>query len=120
MDDLDEIILAALMDGKPRNFNQLLKEIPLSHNTLRLHLDHLVEEALMRREKIRRGGRARPIFTYSLASRDHGSASTSPGVSGDAVSLPVRRLGQVCRFEKGGFCKKTRGSCNARICPQIK
>ena len=56
MDDLDEDILAALMDGKPRNFNQLLKEIPLSHNTMRLHLDYLVEEALVRRERIRGGG----------------------------------------------------------------
>ena len=78
MDDLDEDILATLMDGKPRNFNQLLKEIDLSHNTLRLHLDYLVEEDLVRREKTRGGGRGRPIYAYSLASAGRGSASTSP------------------------------------------
>ena len=119
MDDLDEDILATLMDGKPRNFNQLLKEIDLSHNTLRLHLDYLVEEALVRRDKTRGGGRGRPIFTYSLASAGRGSASTSPSVSGDTVSLSFRRLGQICRFEKGGFCKKMRCPCNAQNCPQI-
>jgi predicted ArsR family transcriptional regulator len=119
MDELDEVILATLMDGKPRNFNQLLKEIDLSHNTLRLHLDYLVEEVLVRREKTRGGGRGRPIFTYSLASAGRGSTSTSPSVSGDTVSLPFRRLGQICRFEKGGFCKKMRCPCNAQNCPQI-
>jgi hypothetical protein len=45
------------MDGKPSNFNRLLKEIPLSQNTLRPHLDYLVEETLVRREKTRGGGR---------------------------------------------------------------
>ena len=73
----------------------------------------------MRREKTRGGGRAKPIFTYSLASAGRGSASKSPGVPGDTVSLPFRRLGQVCRFEKGGFCKKVRGPCRAQNCPQI-
>ena len=51
MDDLDEIILAVLRDGKPRSFNQLLKEINLFHNTLRLHLDYMVEEILVRGRK---------------------------------------------------------------------
>jgi len=119
MDRIDEDILAALMDGKPRGFDQLLREVDLSHNTLRLHLNYLVEETLVRREKTCGGGRGRPIFTYSLASAGRGSASTSPSVLGDAVSLPFRRLEQVCRFEKGGFCKKMRSPCKAQNCPQI-
>ena len=49
MGDLNEDSLAALMDGKLRKPNHLLKEIDLSHNTLRFHLNYLVEEALMRR-----------------------------------------------------------------------
>ena len=106
MDDLDEDILATLMDGKPRNFNQLLKEIDLSHNTLRLHLDYLVEEALVRREKTRGGGRGRPIFTYSLASAGRGSASTSPSVSGDTVSLPFRHLGRSAASRRAASVKK--------------
>jgi predicted ArsR family transcriptional regulator len=119
MDRIDEDILGALMDGKPKDFDQLLRAVDISHNTLRLHLDYLVEEALMRREKTRGGGRGRPIFTYSLASAGRGSASTSPSALGDTVSLPFRRLEQVCRFEKGGFCKKVRNPCKAQNCPQI-
>ena len=119
MDRIDEDILAALMDGKPRNFNQLLREVDLSHNTLRLHLNHLVEEALVRRVKTLGGGRGRPIFIYSLASTGRGMAPTSTDVLGDTVSLPFRRLGQVCRFEKGGFCKKVRSPCKAQNYPQI-
>ena len=118
MDDLDEDILATLMDGKPRNFNQLLKEIDLSHNTLRLHLDYLVEEALVRREKTRGGGRVGRSSRIRWPRRAVALLRLRR-VSGDTVSLPFRRLGQICRFEKGGFCKKMRGSCKAQNCPKI-
>jgi DNA-binding HxlR family transcriptional regulator len=52
MDELDEVILAVLIDGKPRSFQQLLEKVDLSHNTLRLHLNNLMDQALVTREKI--------------------------------------------------------------------
>jgi DNA-binding transcriptional ArsR family regulator len=119
MDELDEAILAALIDGNPRSFHQLLETVDLSHNTLRLHLDHLLDQALVTREKITKKGRGRPSFTYSLNLGRRGVASPLLGVSGDAVTLPFSRLGQVRRFEKGRYCRKIRGSCEARNRPQI-
>jgi DNA-binding MarR family transcriptional regulator len=119
MDDLDEDILATLIDGKPRNFNQLLKEIHLSHNTLRLHLDRFVDQKLVTREKAKRTGRGRPVYLYSLGSGGRKAALMfRSGVEG-VVSLPFVGLAQVCRFEKGGFCKRIRVECEARVCPQI-
>ena len=35
-----------LGDGKPRGFNQLLREVDFSHNTLTLHLGRLVNKGL--------------------------------------------------------------------------
>ena len=48
MDEFDEAILATLIDGKPYSFNQLLNKIDFSHNTLRLHLDKLVDPTIVR------------------------------------------------------------------------
>jgi len=120
MDELDEAILTALIDRKTRSFHQLLKAVGLSHNTLRLHLNKLVDQALVTGEKITRRGPGRPSFTYFMGSRGGGVASRPPlGVEGGLVTLPFSRLGHVCRFEEGGFCKKVRMGCEARNCPQI-
>ena len=54
MDEFDEETLEALRDGKPHTFNQLLEKITFSHNTLRLHLDKLVDQGLITKEKVTR------------------------------------------------------------------
>jgi len=69
MDELDETILAALIDGKPRSLYQLLEKMDLFHNTLMLHLDNLVDQALVTRQKILRKCSGRPSFTYSIRPR---------------------------------------------------
>ena len=119
MDEFDEAILEALIDGKPRSFNQLLEKADFSHNTLRLHRDKLVDQTIVTREKVTGEGRGRPTYVYSLSSGGRRVASMlRSGVEG-VVALPFSSLGQVCRFEKGGFCKKVRMGCEARNCPQI-
>jgi hypothetical protein len=35
------------------------------------------------------------------------------------VSLPFSKLRNLCRFEKGGYCKKIRAVCEAQKCPEI-
>ena len=118
MDEFDEAILDALIDGKPRSFNQLL-EVPFTHNTHRLHLDKLVDQTIVTREKVTKEGRGRPSYVYSLSSGGRKVAlMIRSGVEG-VVALPFSCLGQVCRFEKGGFCKKARMDCEAWNCPQI-
>jgi DNA-binding MarR family transcriptional regulator len=119
MDEIDEDVLTALIDGKPHTFQQILQKISFTHNTLRLHLDRLVDQKLVTREKAKRTGRGRPIYLYSLGSGGRKAAlMLRSGVEG-VVSLPFVGLAQVCRFEKGGFCKKVRMGCEARNCPQI-
>ena len=51
MDIFDERIFSILKDGKPRLLSQLLGEVGFSHNTLKLHLERLLSEGLLVREK---------------------------------------------------------------------
>jgi hypothetical protein len=48
------------------------------------------------------------------------SARVLPNPSTGVVSLTFDKLSQICRFEKGEFCKKVREPCSARVCPQIR
>jgi len=120
MDPFDIEILNHLRDGKPREFDQILAAVKLSHNTLRHHLESLEEQKIITKSKQPMKGRGRPRFTYSALvglGRVPGLLSSpSTGV----VSLSFEKLSQVCRFEKGEFCKKVRGPCSARVCPQIR
>jgi len=120
MDFFDERILTVLGDGKPRTFHQLLGEVGFSHNTLRLHLERLVEKGLVLKQKKPKKGLGRPMFTYSLPPRirRHISLILSEP-STEVVSLPFSKLTHLCRFEKGGYCKKIRGTCEPQKCPEI-
>jgi hypothetical protein len=92
----------------------------LFHNTLRLHLDNLVDQALVTRQKILRKGSRRPSFTYSIRPRGGGVVlGPLSEVDVGVVTLPFSRLEQVCRFEKGCYCKKIGMGFEARNCPQI-
>ena len=120
MDLFDTAILNTLRDGKPRQFQEILAAVKFSHNTLRQHLDSLLDQNLITREKRPTEGRGRPRFTYSVPAGKGRAPAVIPNPSTGVVSLSFSRLVQFCRFEKGGFCKKVRSQCNAQICPQIK
>ena len=119
MDELDEETLEALRDGKPHTFQQILEKVNFSHNTLRLHLDKLVDQRLITREKVTRETRGRPTYVYSVSSAGRRASMMLRSGVDEVVVLPFSGLSQVCRFEKGGFCKKMRVDCEARICPLI-
>lgn len=59
-------ILTILRDGKPRTFQLILSEAVFSHNTLRKHLDELVDKGLVARLQRPRKSPGRPLFTYRL------------------------------------------------------
>lgn len=120
MDLFDERVLAVLKDGKPRGFTQLLDEVGFSHNTLRLHLERLAAQGLVVKEKTLSHGKGRPKFTYFIPPRVRQQVSVSlSGQSMEIVAFPFSRLKHLCRFEKGGYCKKARSSCEIQSCPQI-
>ena len=119
MDTIDEKILS-LLEGKPKKFEELLSKVGYSHNTLRLHLDKLAEERVISKDKLPSEGRGRPTYTYSAAQSSRRPSMARLNESTGVVSLSFDKLSQICRFEKGGFCKKVRGECYASDCPQIR
>ena len=121
MDFFDERILATLKDGKSRDFNTLLGEVGFTHNTLQQHLECLMVQGLIVREKVVANSFGRPKFAYHAPFRTTKQVSFAlqdPHV--ELVALPFSRLRHVCRFEKGGHCKETRRDCAPHICPQIR
>jgi len=120
MDLFDEHILAVLNDGKLRVLAQLLNEVGFSHNTLKLHLERLVAQSLVVKEKTLSNGKGRPKYGYSIPPKVRQQVSAAladPSIT--IVSLPFSRLRHLCRFEKGGYCKEARKTCEASNCPQI-
>jgi DNA-binding Lrp family transcriptional regulator len=115
MDPFDIEILNHLRDGKHKEFQQILVAVKLSHNTLRLHLDSLEDQNLTLKIKQPVRGRGRPKFTYSVPVGAGGVPGMLPNPSTGVVSLGFSKLSQICRFEKGGFCKRVRGPCTAQI-----
>ena len=119
MDFFDERVFAALRDGKPRIFNVLLGEVGFSHNTLQQHLERLVAQGLVVREKVAANSYGRPRFAYhvlSKATKQITVALQDPHV--ELTALPFSRLRHVCRFKKGGYCKETRKNCEPQNCLQ--
>jgi len=120
MDSFDKQILAVLKDGKSLEFRQILQGVGFSHNTLRLHLARLKHQGMIVQAENPKNGPGRPVLTYSLPPEmKHRVALTLTDPYTTIVSLTFHKLKQLCRFEKGGYCKNTRRSCGAQNCPQI-
>jgi hypothetical protein len=72
------------------------------------------------KEKTRSDGLGRPKFAYlvPLNIRKQVSAALSdPSI--EIAHLFFSRLKHLCRFEKGGYCKKVKKRCATENCPQI-
>ena len=120
MDLFDERVFKVLKDGKRRGFAQLLDEVGFGRNTLKLRLKRMVAQSLVLKEKVPSNRRGRPKYNYFLSSRARqqvSAALSDPSIT--IVTLPFSRIRHLCRFEKGGYCKQLRNTCDARTCPQI-
>jgi DNA-binding transcriptional ArsR family regulator len=120
MDPIDEEITSTMRDGKHMTFGELLSKLSVSHNTLRLHLDAMAEKGEIMKEKRPSKTRGRPGYFYSTVSGPVRRSSPLVNRVTGVVSLGFERLSQICRFEKGGWCKKLRGRCYSSDCPQIR
>ena len=119
MDFYDRGILTILKDKKSRTFQQILSKAGFSHNTLRQHLDELVDKGLVERRKKPQRGPGRPLFTYRLSKVAEKSVSALLDPSMGLVVVSFEGLSRFCKREKGGFCKEIRGRCTPVSCPQI-
>jgi predicted ArsR family transcriptional regulator len=117
----DERILAALKDGKPRDFATLLDEVGFRHSSLQHHLERLADQGSVVKAKVASNSFGRPRFSYRVPSGTVKQVTVTldnPHV--ELVALPFSRLRHVCRFGKGSYCKETRKNCPPQICPQIR
>lgn len=117
MDPYNKEILNALRDGDPRNFHQILGEVAFSHNTLRLHLDSMVDNGLIIREKTPSKRRERPVYFYHASAM---ALASAPGALDEVVVLRSSELKRICRFHRGGRCRETRDRCEPNSCPNIR
>jgi len=117
-DFYDRGIHAILKDGKPQSFQQILSKARFSHNTLRQHLDKLVDQGLVARLKSSRKGPERSLYIYGL---QKGAERAVSALLDPSMGLVVffEGLSRFCKREKGGFCKEIRGRCTPWNCPQI-
>jgi len=111
--------LAVLKDGRSVDFHQILQKVTFSHNTLRLHLASLEREGMIVKAEKARNGPGRPGFTYALPPNIRQRVDLvvrEPQTT--IVSLTFQKLRHLCRYEKGGYCKKTRNKCAPQNCLQ--
>jgi len=120
MDPFDESIMKALRGRDPMDFQQILGEVGFSHNTLRLHLNNMVDRGLIVREKKPAEGPGRPKFTYSTPRRPGWRALSTQTGSSEMVTLPFRVIRRLCRSQRGGRCRETKEPCEAQNCPPIQ
>jgi predicted ArsR family transcriptional regulator len=97
----------------------MLSEAEFSHNTLRQHLDKLVDQGLIARLKRPRKGPRRPLFTYGLSRGAEKAVSAHSDLSMGLVVVSFEELRRFCRRKEGGFCKEVEDRCTPWNCPQI-
>ena len=100
MDPIDVAITGSPIRGKSKFFDQILSEVGYAPNTLRLHLDRLVGQGIVSKEKLPVKSRGRPRFVYSMRAGSTPPPALGLNSSTGVVSLSFTRLSQVCRFEK--------------------
>ena len=121
MDFYDRKIMTVLRDKKPRTFQQMLSDAGFSHNTLRQHLDELVNQGIVERLKIPGKGPGRPLFSYRLSgevSERAAAAFSNPSLGLVAVSFDGLR--RVCKRWKGGFYKEISSHCAPLSCTLVE
>jgi len=105
-----------LKNGESLQYRQIPTEVGFSHNTLRLHIAKLKRQGMIVQAEKTRNGPGRPILTYSLPPEMKQKVAltiTDPHTT--IVSLTFHSLNHLCRFKKGGYCKKTRETAVLKI-----
>jgi predicted ArsR family transcriptional regulator len=90
-----------------------------SHNTLRQHLDELVDQGLVERWKRPRKGLRRPLSTYRLSKGAERAVSVLLDPSMGLMVASFEGLRRFCERGRGGFCRENRGRFTTDSCPQI-
>ena len=123
LDPIDERILQILGKSKGSTSKTLLEVIQASRfarSTVILHLKKLESQGLTRRLKITAKRRGRPKYAYSATPIATATGQIQPSnVSQETVAIRFQKLRQICRYEKGHFCKLAKKRCEPQNCPPI-
>jgi predicted ArsR family transcriptional regulator len=103
-------LVEALSRNGALSLGQLIDRSGFARQTVYNHLNHLITAGIVSKKTVGRD-RGRPTILYSLSKHLVGVELS------DVVSLTFQMLRHVCRFEKGGWCKETKGMRTAERCP---
>ena len=115
MDFFDRRISVVLKDGKPREFQQLLRDVGFSHSTLRGHLTRLERQGLVVKEKKPQKVPGRPRFTYHIPSRLKRQVILSledPYIR--LVTLPFSRLKHLVDSRREDTARRSRADVSLK------
>jgi predicted ArsR family transcriptional regulator len=100
--------------GAPATLDELVRDTGFACSTVIIHLERLMSEGLVSREKKPREGRGRPKFHYRLVNE-----ASKPSVQPSIVLLEFSKLRKICKYEKGGYCKLAKNTCTDQNCRLI-
>jgi len=92
-------------EGRPMTLAELVKAAGFARSTVIIHLERLMSNGLVLREKKPGGARGRPKFIYRLIKTPESKAAFQPSI----VPIEFSSLRKACRYEKGGYA--TRKGC---------
>jgi len=116
LDAFDKRIVDVLrVEGRPMTLAELVKATGFARSTVIIHLEWLVSEGLVFREKKPGKGRGRPKFLYRPADIQTFKASSQPSIA----LIEFSKLRKACRYEKGGYCKLAKNTCATQNCRLI-
>jgi len=123
LDAIDEGILRVLgKDGKStsRTLLEVVQASGFARSTVILHLKRLEAQGFIRRVKITAKRRGRPKYAYSAAPVATATKRVlSSNLHQEIVAIRFQKLRQICRHEKGRFCKLAKKRCEPQNCLPI-
>jgi len=116
LDVFDRKIVDVLrVRGAPATLDELVRDTGFARSTVIIHLERLMSEGLVLREKKPREGRGRPKFLYRLVDVQ----TSKPPIQPSIVLIEFSKLKKVCKYEKGGYCKLAKNTCTNQNCRLI-
>jgi len=116
LDVFDRKIVDVLrVRSAPATLDELVRDTGFARSTVIIHLERLMSEGLVLREKKPGEGRGRPKFQYRLADVQASKPSIQPSI----VLIEFSKLKKVCKYEKGGYCKLAKNACTNQNCRLI-
>jgi predicted transcriptional regulator len=107
LDVFDRKIVDVLrVRNEPVALDDLVRDTGFARSTVIFHIERLISEGLVLREKKLREGRGRPKFLYRLVNE-----ASKPSIQPSIVLRGFSKLRKICKYEKGGYCKLAKNTC---------